>query len=174
MDVGGANVQFGQLSLAALYLLLAAAAARDAASRRVPNGLSVAVAMLGLAVQLGAGGARAALLAGGAALLVLAVLLVPFSRRMVGGGDVKLLVACAAWTGFQRLAIFVLATALAGGLIALAAAVGGLRAPAMATGRAAMPTLDAATLRARLRAVRVPYAIAIAAGAVIALHWRLP
>jgi prepilin peptidase CpaA len=115
------------------------------------------------------------LLAVGAAVLVLAVLLVPFSRRVLGGGDVKLMVACTVWTGFHKLPSFLLATALVGGLVALVVAAVALRAPAMAVDRAApLPnSVGRPELRARLYAARVPYSIAIAVGVVIALHWRM-
>lgn len=160
----------GQLHALLFCLLLAAASASDAASRRVPNVIALALAVLGVAAQLTVGGGRAALLAVGAAALVLAVLIFPFSRRLLGGGDVKVAVACAVWLGFRGLPMFLLATALAGGLVSIGVSVLALRAPA-----AASPGSGArAPLRARLRSVRVPYSIAIAAGAVIALHWRIP
>jgi prepilin peptidase CpaA len=160
-----------QLHMPLMYLLLAAATASDAASRRVPNAIPVAMTVLAVAAHLSAGGVRQAFLAGGAASLVLAVLLVPFSRRMLGGGDVKLAVACAAWLGFRGLPVFLLASAIAGGAVAVAVAVLALRAPAAAeTGSQA----GAATLRARLRSAPVPYSIAIAAGTVTAVHWGVP
>jgi prepilin peptidase CpaA len=159
-----------QLFLPLFYLLLAAATASDAASRRVPNVIPVAMTALAAAAQLNAGGVHAAFLASGAAALVLAVLLMPFSRRMLGGGDVKLAVACAAWLGFRGLPSFFLATAIAGGVVAVVFAALALRAPITA----ADPQAAAAPLRARLRFARVPYSIAIAAGAVTATHWRVP
>lgn len=154
-----------------LYLLLAAAAASDAASRRVPNAIPAAMAVLAVTAQLSGGGIRAAFLATGAGALVLAILLVPFSRRMLGGGDVKLAVACAAWLGFAGLPVFLLATAMAGGAVSIVATALALRAPATA---AAGSQGAAATLRTRLRSVRVPYSIAIAAGTVTASYWRIP
>jgi prepilin peptidase CpaA len=158
-----------------LCVLLAAAAASDAALRRVPNALAVAVAVLGLATQAAVRGASGAFLSGGAALLVMAALMVPFSRRMIGGGDVKLVGACTIWTGFGGLPVFLLATAVAGGIVALVTAAWALHAPVAASGPAGAAIRAApGGRRAQLRTIRVPYSIAIAVGAVIALRWRLP
>jgi prepilin peptidase CpaA len=165
-----------QFSVALFCLLLAAAAGSDVASRRVPNALPVAMAVLGVAVQLGAGGARAALHASGAALLLVAVLLVPFSRRMLGGGDVKMAAACVVWTGLPRLPTFLVGTALAGGVVALVTAALALRTQTVTVDAAAnVARADKLrSIRRRLRTVRVPYSIAIAAGAVLALEWGTP
>jgi prepilin peptidase CpaA len=153
-----------------LCLLLAAAAASDVAARRIPNALPLGIAVLGIASQVQLGGVRAALLAAGAAALVFALLLFPWSRRTLGGGDVKLAAACAAWTGWEHLPAFFLATAVVGGLVSMATAVEALRrATASASGVAPIEA-------ARPRRARVPYSVAIAAGAVIALQawWRIP
>lgn len=164
--MGDVILAFGRLELTLLYVLLAAAAAADVAWRRVPNALVVALAALGLAAQVSAGGWRAALLGAGGVALILLALIPVWSRGALGGGDVKLAAACAAWLALGDLPVFALAVALAGGLVAAAAfllsrraAAGGLLAAPAAPGRS--------------RPVRVPYAIAIGAGALVALHWRL-
>src|SRR5262249_6695135 len=91
----------------------------------------------------------------------------------IGGGDVKLAAATGVWVGLPHLLWFILATAVAGGVVA-----GGCylmaRAPARAEVRA---NLMLAGLRGELPAVAshrkghpsVPYAFAIAAGAGVAL-----
>ena len=160
----------GQYALPLLYALLGAAALSDAASRRVPNALAVAIGMLGIVYELQSDGIQAALLATGTGALVLVVLLLPWSRRMLGGGDVKLAAACAIWMGWERLPTFLLATALAGGLVAVTTAILALRRTvALGVDKGAPPSGVA-----RVRAAKVPYSVAIAAGAVVALHWRIP
>jgi prepilin peptidase CpaA len=91
----------------------------------------------------------------------------------VGGGDVKLAGATAAWVGLGKLIWFALSTAVAGGLVALVCYLVA-RAPARAEVRT---NLTLAVLQGDLPAipaqrpghVSVPYAVAIAAGAAIAL-----
>jgi prepilin peptidase CpaA len=78
-------------------------------------------------------------------MVVLIVGTLPFQLRILGGGDVKLMAACACVFGLAQLVPFVLYTALVGGVVGLAAM--GLRR---------MGRLDPD--------VRVPYAVAIAGG----------
>jgi Flp pilus assembly protein protease CpaA len=76
----------------------------------------------------------------------------------MGGGDIKLLVATAMWTGLKGLPAFLVGVSLAGGLLALLLL--GSRALAGAAGR----TPDA--LPGPLRpGAPMPYALAIAGGA---------
>lgn len=59
---------------------------------------------------------------GGSLLSALAVFLAglfAFRLRVLGGGDVKLLTVCALWTGGTYLMLFLAATAMAGGVLAL-------------------------------------------------------
>ena len=165
--MGDVILAFGRLELMLLYVLLAVAAAADVAWRRVPNALVVALAALGLAAQVSAGGWRAALLGAAGVTLVLLVLIPVWSRGALGGGDVKLAAACAAWLALGDLPVFALAVALAGGLVAAAAFLLSRRAPAVGDRVAVLAAPG------RSRPVRVPYAIAIGAGALVALHWRL-
>lgn len=79
-------------------------------------------------------------------MLVLAAGTLPFGWGWIGGGDVKLLAACALVLGFAQLVPFALYTALAGGAMALAAIL--LRRLARQT-----------------EPVKLPYAVAIAGGA---------
>ncbi len=127
------------LPVAAFYLLVVAAAAWDLGSNRIPDPLSLGVALLGVA----SGGSIAGSLACG--LAVLAAGLLAASRRWLGAGDAKLIAAVACWTGFDLLLPFLAATSLAGALIAL---------PLAAAGRGAMPFAPA---------------VAIGAGAVLVL-----
>jgi prepilin peptidase CpaA len=111
----------------------------------------------------------AALTGVGAAALVVAALYRPWLMKGIGGGDVKLAAASGAWVGFGQLPWFALATAAAGGVVALVC-YALARAPARADIRA---NLTVAVLHNELPSHRaghisVPYALAIACGAVVA------
>ena len=99
---------------------LIGASATDLARRRVPNAISAFVFVTGLAVRgydLGAGGALGGL---AASTILLFALYGLWRARAVGGGDVKLAAAVGAWIGLSRLPWFVLASAVAGGIVAVA------------------------------------------------------
>jgi prepilin peptidase CpaA len=162
-----------------LAVALVLAAVLDLRTRRVPNWLSVATLALGLGARGLVGGpwAMALGIAGMAALL--ALLLYPFARRWIGGGDLKLLCAVGGWMGPALALELLLASALAAGPLALAF---WARSPARV--RAAVgENLKAAALSRSApevgagRAPRhhLPLALAIAAGAlaVVLFRWRL-
>ena len=134
---------------------VAAAALADVRSFEIPDHWSIAVAALFAAF------AVAALpladwwphaVAGGGLFLGGALL---FSRGWLGGGDVKLLAACAVWTGFDGLATLLGGTVLCGAVLALAALV---------ARRTAGP---AASYPAFVEGGPLPYAVAILGGALL-------
>lgn len=98
----------------------------------------------------------------GCALGIFAVGALLYARGCVGGGDVKLLAAAALWMGPAATPEFLLLTALAGGVLAMAllTPVGGL----ITLGRT---VLGPAGLDAPANAV--PYGVAIAAAALIVI-----
>ena len=142
----------------------AAAAVSDLRTRRIPNVHSAALAVAGLAcaaVERGLGGIAVA------AAMIACVLLVgtiAFSRGWFGGGDVKLIAAGCSGLAPAHAVDFLLYTALCGGLLALAAL-------------AASPQRMAAAFLTRTlpqTGTRLPYAVAIAGGALVlwvALLW---
>ena len=139
------------LTLAAIGLFVAAAVV-DGRSRRIPNPLPLGLALLGLlriaaGLAAGAGFGAAALDLAAAAAVFLAGA-VAFRFRLLGGGDVKLIAAAALWLGAAALGPFLLATALAGGGLAIG----------FLLVRYARPDGLAAGL---------PYGIAIAAGGIL-------
>ncbi|HVV17627.1 MAG TPA: A24 family peptidase [Polyangia bacterium] len=145
----------------------------DLRGRRIPNAASAWILVSGLTLRGFEQGAAALFSGVGAAALVVAALYRPWLRGGIGGGDVKLAAAAAAWVPFARLHWFALCAAVAGGLVAGACYLLA-RPPARAEIRAnltltvlhnelpAMPSHRAGQLS-------VPYALAIAAGAAIAL-----
>ena len=171
--------------LHALLLLTAAtsllfAAAHDVAVRTVPNLISLIVAAAGLGMNALHGQLGAALFGGA---LVFSGCWYCWRHGWIGGGDVKLLSACALLVPPALVPALVLSTAVAGGLLSLlylALSVGLARllpagAAAHTAGAAAPPTgLLKRVWRAERRRIRrrlsLPYACAICAGVVLTLN----
>lgn len=137
----------------------------DQRQRRIPNKLTAAAAVAGLvlayALDVSTSGGlvpgRYLALSVGGGLLALLVFGAPAAFGLVGMGDVKLMAALGLLLRWPGALALVLYTALAGGVLALVHAVAGghLRA----VGR------NLATLKAGDARHRMPYALAIAAGA---------
>ena len=162
-------------------LVLLAASLHDIAARTIPNRLCLALACLGLLARALTGDLLPGLLAAG---LVFLLALLAWRCRVMGGGDVKLLTACALLPPPAAVPSLVLAVALAGGLLALAylalplllPASAPAPAPALAATRPAMtrPTgLAGRALRAEAWRIRrrgpLPYGVAIALGTFFTL-----
>src|SRR6266478_4456456 len=102
-----------------LAICLGAAACWDLAKRTIPNVLTVSVATLGVGVQVWDNGCLAALSWLAAAVLSITVLYRAWLAGGIGGGDVKLAAASAIWIGLPHFIDFALATAVAGGAVAV-------------------------------------------------------
>src|SRR5689334_35238 len=107
------------LFLLATSILLVVAAWRDIATRTIPDFLSLILAGIGMLVRVSAGPAALGLSVA-ATLVLFLLLLVVHSRGFVGGGDVKLMSAIAVGLSPLDSYRFVVATAIAGGLLAVA------------------------------------------------------
>jgi len=157
--------------LAPLWIGLAAAVVADLRRRRIPNAISAFVLFAGVAVRAIDGGPWQALSGVGAAALVVAALYRPWLMGGIGGGDVKLAAAVAAWVPFSQLHWFVLSAGATGGLFA-AVYYFRARAPARAEIRA---NLTLTVLQNELPSVpshraghlSLPYSLAIASGAAV-------
>ncbi len=164
-----------EASTTLLTLLLLVAAAWDLARRKVPNALGAALLSTGIGTQLLTGGPRATVLAVVAGLSVGALLATAWSARILGGADVKLGAAAAVCVGWSRLAVYLLATALAGGIASLCCYVANgpvARERARSSLAAVACGLVPAPPPRSGDTLTVPYAVAIAAGALAALLWR--
>ncbi|MDP5238042.1 prepilin peptidase [Uliginosibacterium sp. 31-16] len=168
-----------------LLALLAAALWQDIISRRIPNRLVLAGLLAGLACNallsqgaglfmadaggLGLGKALLGMLAGGAMLLPLYLL------RAMGAGDVKLMAVVGAFLGPLQAFGAALLTFLAGGLLALAAALFARSLPQVLNNLRLMLLYLASGREAGLRVSdaptsgRLPYAVAIAIGTLLQL-----
>jgi len=165
---------FALLWYASGLAMLCAAVAMDVTVQRIPNtagmgGIAAALMLSGLPGGIGAANALAGLVAG------FLVLLPFYLLRVMGAGDVKLLAAVGAFVGFPGVLVAVLATVLTGGVLSLiwtvrnrsvgnALANLGTGLYGMLADLAAGRRLDTGTLA--VTGSRIPYAIAIAAGAV--------
>ena len=142
-------------AVAALSCVLAAAVS-DIMRFEIPDGLSIALAALAIVYGFATPGFDW-LSHVGAAVLVFGVGLFTFARGWMGGGDVKLLTAIAAWTGLHDMLLQLTATALSGGVLAL------VLIAARAGVAVARPGADT-TSRLLRKDAPLPYAVAIAAG----------
>jgi prepilin peptidase CpaA len=114
-------MSFLQISVSAVLIL---ACITDLRTRRIPNVLTFSAIAAALLYHAAIGGLNAAgwSLAG---CLLGALLFFPmFALRGMGAGDVKLLAAVGAWLGPSQVAIVALVSSLAGGVIAIAVALG--------------------------------------------------
>lgn len=157
----------------------------DLRTRRIPNALTLGSAAAAVAFHvLAAGGSRSGLAAGGwsgSGWLVGLLLFLPiFALRGLGAGDVKLLAAFGAWLGPLAVCWVAVYGAIAGGVLAIplliarravrrtAGNLWGLFAFWRAAGLRPHPGVSLDTPGA----IRMPYALPIAIGAVFTLWWR--
>lgn len=163
---------FPQIALAAGVAL---GAAFDLRCRRIPNGLTLALALAGLiAAAVRPDITLVQSLAGFGIGLVVPFLL--FALGMLGAGDAKLLAAIGAWVGPAAMLWVLLLTGVAGGVLALAMAIyqrrllGLLRntavigASLLVTRRTNWIPAAEAVRSNGLRRTTVPYAVAILVG----------
>jgi len=146
----------------------------DLRGRRIPNVISAFLFVSGLGLNAYFGGLHAFGSALLASLALLVVLFQPWRAGGLGGGDVKIAAATGAWIGLSKLVWFALAAALAGGVVAAicyafapASVKADVRANLVLAGLHGDLPPEAASHRKGK--VSVPYAVAISAGAAVAL-----
>jgi prepilin peptidase CpaA len=155
----------------AIWIVLAACAiavAADVTTRRIPNALTIALALTGLAMHAAQGWAAFAVSVG-ALVAVMALGFLAFSMKWLGGGDVKLAAAAAATLGLPDALPFLAYTAVGGGVLALAVAVasGRLRSVLDSVALVLRPFAYKGTVAvAPSQPIMLPYAIALACGAI--------
>ncbi len=153
-------------------MFLLAAAWRDFAAREIPNGISIAVAVTGVMAQAMIG-PMALAIGLGLAIVVFAALMIPFSRGMLGGGDVKLAAALAIGLAPLDVWAFITATAAFGGVLALVYIALWRGLPNRIAGpdrtRPVWRRIVAAELHRIRRHGPMPYGIAIAGGGTFVL-----
>lgn len=170
-----------------LYLSLAIIAALvasvwDVKTRRIPNWLTASSVLIGLAVHGFLGGAHDMFLALAAAIVGGGIFAIFFVAGGMGGGDVKLMAAVAAIVSFHSLFQVMVLTAIMGGVFALCLAIahGRLKQTVQNIkllfvhhryqGLTPHPEINVANRQT----LRLPYAIAIAAGCLITFIGDVP
>ena len=159
-----------------LLVALTAVGISDLRFRKVPNELVAAIASTGVVHALVVGGPRAVLASILGAVAGVALLAWPYSRGVLGAGDVKFLGAVGAWVGVIGALRALLFGSLLGGLLSLVflvrlkrrdrTEVGAvLRSFALAGG------LDVPAPEKLSRARGIPYAIALAGGGAWVLYF---
>jgi prepilin peptidase CpaA len=165
----------------AVLALGAAATAIDVSTRRVPNALTLGAAVAGMAFAAATGGVAGLGWSAAGWAVGIALFLPLFALRAMGGGDVKLLAAMGAWLGPALVCWVAVYGAIAGGVVAIPLLVWrkrlratfvnvwGLVAHWRTSGLQPHPVV-------RLdnpEAVRMPYALPIALGALATLWLRV-
>jgi prepilin peptidase CpaA len=151
-------------------MLLLSAALDDVAKRLIPNGICLTIAVTSLVGRLLVGPQQLAISLALAIVLFIPLLLL-HSRRILGGGDVKLLTALTiGLSPFGIVKLFAV-TALAGGVVALShLAMRRLPRPRLTSARSAALRRIYAVERWRiLRRAPLPYAVAVASGGIWAV-----
>jgi len=150
------------LFLSVFPAALLIAAANDIYEFKIPNWISIvlvaAYPLAGLTLGASPHVLMEGALLGGAALTIGFCL---FAARIIGGGDAKLLAATAPWMGLGSLGLFLFQTAIAG--LVLAIVMGMFRKFPVLPVYAHAPWL----IRLHERKKDLPYAVAIAAGALL-------
>ena len=161
-----------------LALLLFSAVVIDVRSRRIPNVLTLTGCLAGLVLAALAGGLAGFWPSLQGLLLAFALTLPFWLLGWFGAGDVKLLSAVGAFVGVDLVMPVLLATGLAGALLA---AVVLLDRGLLAQTRQRLAATLGLSMAARRwvyvapgeqeQQARLPYAVAIAAGTLVALWW---
>ena len=161
----------------AFWLVLAASAAAaviDVRTRRIPNVISLSLALAGAVASLQEGWHGILAFAAIAIVAILAGTAL-FSMRLLGGGDIKLIAAACATLGLANIPAFLAGMLLCGGLVAIATALYCKRLGAtLANVRATMlPMLSGVRFAPAGGGIKVPYAIAVFGGTLAAAGLHL-
>ncbi len=175
--------QAAQIIFACTALTCAAiGAACDLRTRRIPNLLTGSSMLAGLALHLILGGWAQLGMAAAAAAIGGGIFLVFYLAGGMGAGDVKLMAAVACLAGYHSVAELLVSTAIMGGVFAIALALvhGQLKQTAKnivalflhhrSAGLTPHPDLNVTNHRT----LRLPYAVAIAAGCLITFYGQMP
>lgn len=167
-----------ELVYAAAALLCAGIGATyDVKSRRVPNLLTGPSILFALLLHFGLGGWRDLGTAAAAGLICGVIFLIFYLAGGMGAGDVKLIAAVGCLVGLPQVAPLLIMTALSGGVLAIAlviyrrrvkdtfANIGSLVLHHRLEGLTPHPALNVANSEM----LRLPYALAIAAGTALTI-----
>ena len=170
-------VWFDNTLTTVIIVSLMLAACADVATRTIPNGIVVIVAVAGLMVRL-LMGLSAFAVSVAAAVVLFIFMLVLHARGLLGGGDAKLIPAIALGLPLSSVSRFIFITVMAGGMLGLLHLLG--RWALHNRPPAAPPPRGASLLHRVFRAERwriarhgsLPYGVAIACGGIWVLMSR--
>ena len=160
--------------------ILSVAVVTDLWARKIPNLLTLPAIVAGLAWHGLARGLDGLAFSAAGLALGLAVLLVPYLMRVMGGGDVKLMAAVGAWLGANEVLAAFLFTCLAGGLYSLfmllrhglvRRVLGNIRNAFLASFSTHRLEFTPVQSEQGQRMPRLCYGLAIALGTMISLAW---
>lgn len=161
---------------AMLAMVLAVATVSDVRTRRIPNSLTLAGCLAGLVLGALASGGSGFMEAGKGLLLGFAISLPFWLLGWLGAGDVKLLAAVGSFVGSALVIEVLLATGIAGAVLAVGALL--WRGMLARTGERMAATLNLSVASRRWnyvapddqeKDVRLPYAVAISVGTLAAI-----
>jgi len=166
---------------AAASLCAIVASVFDVKSRRVPNFITGPAVLFGLLLHLTRGGWQQLLTSALAGLICGVVFLLFYLAGGMGAGDVKLIAAVGCIAGLSNIGYVMVFTALAGGVMAIGLAtirgklketlfnVGSIATHHSHSGLAPHPELNVLNSKT----LRLPYALAIAAGCTLTLYFQV-
>jgi len=174
MGLQGKGTRMGIWLLDGAVIVALLGAWFDVISRRIPNRLTYPAIIAALLVRLGFLGWHGLLEGFLGLLLCGGVFFLLFVIHAMGGGDVKLMAAVGSWVGYHNAGLALIVCALAGGLIALGYVIVLKRYRTTLSNITSLVRFHASSgLRenpelnlSSANAVRMPYGVAIAAGAV--------
>jgi prepilin peptidase CpaA len=145
------------------------AAYGDARWRRIPNGVSLGVAALGVLRLMLDGDAGAAARTVGVSAIVLAVSFLLFARGVFGGGDAKLISGATLLVGSTGLLDFLLLTSIIGALLVPVVVIAGRFGPSLAGVAGSDEELETRSAQESAKPQRptIPYGVAIAAACAV-------
>jgi prepilin peptidase CpaA len=173
--VGKLNIEFAYAACSLLCALVGAA--YDVISRRIPNAFTFPAILFGLLLHFSLGGWRQLGSAAAGGLLCGLIFLVFHLAGGMGGGDVKLITAAGCIAGLSLVAPLLILTSLAGGAMAVGLALYHRRLKQTMFNMCALVAHHGIAGLAphpdfnldNAQALRLPYAMAIAAGSALSL-----
>ena len=157
-------------------VLVTLAAQADVRTRKIPNRLTFPAMLLALAVHTAIGGVQG-LIASLLGIAVALALIPGWLMRWMGAGDVKLMAVVGAWLAWPQAGIALLASLVAGGVIAVVVAarhrvLWTAIQGAVMTGVLSLARFVAVSPALVTTGIRFPFAVAVMAGSTLALWLR--
>ncbi len=162
-------IMYGSSSLILLSFLAVAVATDIHHQRRIPNVLVSVMVGCGIVSQISFSGGAGATLAVGGVLAGFLILIPFYSLGGMGAGDVKLLAGVGSFLGPWGVAHAGVFTLAFGGVLGLAVIFWQRIGMVLAARFLSIPP----SVSVDIRAAKIPYSLAIAAGTLAALYWPL-